>query len=160
MKLDLIINDCAFELGSRIEPDSLKSAAFQRTGLISRLLNRAPSGSTRFDTKNCTLACFDDSFSLYPCTHGYLNKDRQWETSASLFAKKDKLHRILFQVVQGQYAATSFLGRFQEACNQALGEPSETSRWATSWINGKTRIVCTLHPDKVNADFLIELDYE
>ncbi len=160
MKLVLIINDCAFELGSRIEPNALERAAFQRTGLINRLLNRTPAGSTRFDTKNCTLACFEESFSLYPCTHGYLNKDRQWQTSASLFSKKDKLHRILFQVVEGQYAATSFLSRFKEACNKALGEPSETSRWITSWIYGKTRIVCTLHPDKVNADFLIELDSE
>jgi len=157
MKLDLIINDCTFELGDQVEPDTLKGAAFQRTGLFRRLLDRFSAGSDRFDAKNCTLACFGEKFSLYPCTHRYLNKDRQWSTSASLFAQKDTLHRILFQVVEGQYAATSFLGRFQEACSEAMGEPTTSGRWETIWVNGKMRVICKLHTDKVNADFLIEL---
>jgi hypothetical protein len=160
MKLDLVINNHPFELGTRVESHTLKSAAFQRAGLIRRLFNRTPGGSTRFDAKNCTLACFGEEFSLYPCTHRYLNKDRQWRTSASLFSQEDKLHRILFQVMEGQYAATSFLGRFQDACRKTFGEPTNSNKWETSWVNGKTRIVCTLHPDKVNADFLIELDSE
>ena len=95
MKFDFTINDCTFELGALVEPGTLKNAALQRAGLFKRLVDRIPLASNRYDAMNCTLACFKDKFSLYPCTHRYLNKDRQWRTRASVFSQKDKIHRIL-----------------------------------------------------------------
>ena len=62
-----------------------------------------------------------------------------------------------FQVVDGQYAASNFFERFQEACSAALGEPMESSRFLNRWKNGTATVTSTLHPDMVNADFLMEL---
>jgi len=157
---NLTINGFTFELGDQVEHDVLESASFQKEGLVQKIFSRTPPDSARFNAQNCTLTCFGEDFSLYPCTHGYLNKDRQWKTSASLFSQKDRFHRFMFHVVEGRYAATSFLDRFRDACTNALGNPTESGRLETRWIKDKTHIVCTLHPDKTNADFLIELNPE
>ncbi len=64
MKFDFTINDCTFELGAQVEPGTLENAALQRAGLFKRLIDRIPLDSNRYDATNCTLARFEEEFSL------------------------------------------------------------------------------------------------
>jgi hypothetical protein len=157
MSLELIINSLPLKLGETVDPESLVEADIYKAGPIRRLLTNLPLGQTVFQADNCKLECFDDEFSIYPCTHGYLNRDRQWETKAALYLEDGWLSKFEFQVVEGHYAASNFLDRFQEACSAVLGEPVESSRFRTRWVNGSATVTSTLHSDMVNVDFLMEL---
>ncbi len=155
MALELKINSVALELGGTIDPHLLDEADFQKVGALRRLIKPLPSGQTLFRAHNCKLECFDEEF--YPCTHGYLNKDRQWETEAALYLADDKVVKVEFKVIDGQYSAANFLERFQEGCSGVLGEPEENSRYLARWRNGTAVVTSTLHRDMINVDFLMEI---
>jgi len=157
MSIELKINSLPLKLGETVDTSSLEEADFNKAGPIRRLLTHLPLGQTVFQADNCKLECFDDEFSIYPCTHGYLNRDRQWKTKATLFLEDGRLWKFEFQVVDGHYAASNFLDRFQEACSTALGEPVESSRFRTRWQNGSAAVTSILHSDMVNVDFLMEI---
>lgn len=157
MSLELKVNSVPIELGGKLDIKILEEGDFRKTGPLHRLFTSLPLGQTLYQANNCKLECFDDEFSIYPCTHGYLNRDRQWETKAAVYLEDGRVRKLEFQVVDGHYAASNFFDRFQEACNAALGEPVESSRFLTRWKNGTAAVTCTLHPDMVNANFLMEL---
>jgi len=157
MALELKINSFPMALGHSVDPKALEQADFHKTGPLRRLFKSLPSGQTLFLADNCKLECFEEGFCIYPCTHGYLNRDRQWKTKAAVYLEDGKVCKLEFQVVDGKYAASNFLQRFQEACNAALGEPVESTRFLTRWINGAAAVTSVLHPDRFNADFLMEL---
>ena len=157
MNLELKINSVTIELGGIVDTDALDRAEFQKAGPLRKLFNNQPLGQTLYQADNCKLECFDDEFCIYPCTHGYLNRDRQWKTRGALFVNDGKVQKLEFQVVDGKYAASSFLDRFMEACSAVLGTPVESSHFLTRWTNGAAVVTSVLHPNKVNADFLIEL---
>ncbi len=157
MSLELKINSVPIELGGIADIDALGQADFQKSGPLRKLFNNQPLGQTLYWADNCKLECFDEEFCIYPCTHGYLNRDRQWKTRGALYLDEGKVQKLEFQVVDGKYAASSFLDRFVEACSGVLGNPVENSRLLTRWANGATVVTSILHPDKVNADFLLEL---
>lgn len=155
MALELKINSVAMELGGIIDTSALDEADFNKVGALRRLMKPLPSGQTLFRAHNSKLECFDEEF--YPCTHGYLNKDRQWETDAALYVANGKVIKIEFKVIEGQYSAANFLERFQEGCSKVLGEPEENSRLVTRWTNGAATVTSTLHRDMINVDFLMEM---
>ena len=157
MSLELKVNSVPIELGGTMDTKILEEGDFRKTGPLRRLFTSLPLGQTLYQVNNCKLECFDDDFSIYPCTHGYLNRDRQWKTKASVYLEDGLVKKLEFQVVDGQYAASNFFERFQEACSAALGEPVESSRFLTRWKNGTAVVTSTLHPDMVNANFLMEL---
>ncbi len=157
MSLEIIINSLPLKLGETVDTSALEEAEFNKAGPLRRLFKQLPLDQTVFQADNCKLECFDDKFSIYPCTHGYLNQDRQWKTKASVFVEDGKVWKFEFQVVDGHYAASNFLDRFQQACSAALGEPVESSRFRTHWQNGSAAVTSVLHPDMVNVDFLMEL---
>ena len=157
MSLELKVNSVPIELGGIADTDALGRADFQKAGPLRKLFNNQPLGQTLYRADNCKLECFDEDFCIYPCTHGYLNRDRQWETRAALFLEDGKVQKLEFQVIDGKYAASNFLDRFMEACSAVLGNPVESSRLITRWTNGATVVTSILHPDKVNAEFLMEI---
>jgi hypothetical protein len=157
MNLELKINSVPMVLGQTIEPKALERADFHKTGPLRRLFKRFPVSQTLYLADNCKLECFEEGFCIYPCTHGYLNRDRQWKTKASVFLQNGMVCKLEFQVVDGKYAASNFLERFQEACSAVLGDPVESTRFLTRWKNDAAAVTSILHPDKVNADFLMEL---
>jgi hypothetical protein len=157
MSLEVKINSIPLELGEIVDMAALDGAELHKAGPLARLLKHIPSDQTIYLADNCKLECFDEEFCIYPCTHDYLNRDRQWETKATIFLEGGRVWKLEFQVVDGRYAATNFLDRFYEACSAVLGEPVESSRYRTEWRNGKAKVTSILHRDKVNADFLIEL---
>ena len=158
MSLDLIINSLPLKLGETVDTGSLEDADFHKAGPLRRLLTNLPLGQTVFQSDNCKLECFDNEFSIYPCTHGYLTRDRQWKTKATMYLENGRLSKFEFRVVDGHYAASNFLDRFQEACTPVLGEPVESSRFRTRWQNGSASVTSILHSDMVNVDFLMEFN--
>ena len=158
MSLELKINSVPIKLGGIVDTDALDQADFQKAGPLRKLFNSHPLNQTLYRADNCKLECFDEEFCIYPCTHGYLNRDRQWKTRAALFVNDGKVQKLEFQVVDGKYAASSFLDRFMEACSAVLGNPVESSGLLTRWTNGAAVVTSILHPNKVNADFLMEFN--
>lgn len=157
MSLELRINSVPMELGKVMDDNALDEAELRKVGPLRRLIKQLPSGQTLYHAVNCKLECFDQEFCIYPCTHGYLNRDRQWETKATVYLDEGRVCKLEFQVVDGRYAASTFLERFYEACSAVLGEPVKSSRRRTTWRNGTALVTSILHRDKVNADFLMEL---
>ena len=157
MSLELKINSVPIKLGGILDTEALDRANFKKAGPLRKLFNRQPLGQTLYRAENCKLECFDEEFCIYPCTHGYLNRDRQWETRAAVYLEEGKVLKLEYQVVDGKYAASNFLARFQEACSAVLGNPVESSRFVTRWTNDIAMVTSILHPDKVNAQFLMEL---
>ena len=158
MSLELKINSVPIELGGTVDIKTLEDADFNKAGPLRRLFTNLPLGQTVFQADNCKLECFNDEFSIYPCTHGYLNLDRQWETRAAVYLNDGRVWKLEFQVVDGHYAASNFLDRFQKACSSVLGEPVEHTRFRTRWQNGTAVVTSILHSDMVNVDFLMELN--
>ena len=157
MSLELMVNSVPIELGGTVDTKILEEGDFRKAGPLRRLFTGLPLGQTLYKANNCKLECFDDDFSIYPCTHDYLDRDRQWETRVAVYLEDGRVRKLEFQVVDGRLAASNFLHRFQEACSAALGEPVESSRFFTRWKKGIAAVTSTLHPDMVNADFLMEL---
>ena len=157
LKIDLRINDTPVKLGETIDGATLDRADFRKAGLLRRVIDRLPAGLQRFEAQDCTLSCFDDKIQFYPCTHGYLTPDRQWRTQAFLFTRDDQLLKLLFKIVDGQYAAASFMERFHEECENRLGQPEEADEFFASWRRRNMLITKVLYPDLKNADVSIEL---
>jgi hypothetical protein len=157
MKLEIKVNSVPLVLGETVDMVILEGADFQKIGRLRRFIKNLPAGQTVYSADNCQVECFNNDFSIYPCTHGYLNRDRQWETSATLFLSDNRLIKVEFQVIDGQYAATNFMDRFQETCSSVLGDPVENSQFLTKWHNGAAAVTSILHSDRTNADFLLEL---
>lgn len=160
VQMDMIfkINEVPVVMGREIDTARLVDADFHRTGTLNRILLRIPSGNEMYSLENCRLDCFADDFSIYPCTDGYLDRHRQWNTRAELHLKEGIVQKLVFQVIEGQYAAANFVDRFRDLCGEVLGDPVETDTFITRWRNGSSHVTAILRPDRVNADFLVELD--
>jgi hypothetical protein len=157
MTLELKINSVPLELGECVADEELDRADLRKAGPLRRLINHQTNGHTLYLADNCKLECFDEDFCIYPCTHGYLDRDRQWETKATVYIEEGRVRKLEFHVVEGKYAASNFLDRFGEACSAVLGEPVESTGYVTRWRNGRATVTSILHEDRFNADFLIEL---
>jgi hypothetical protein len=157
MEFDLRINHTRFCLGDRLEKHALASAKFHRAGLVTILSQKMSPLGKQFVARDCTMTCFGDEFHLYPCRDLYLDRERQWKTSATLFYKKGRLHRILVRVIDGQYAAVNFLQRFQEVCIHKFGTPSRAGRSEYSWESNGKSIGCILDEEFYNASFNLKL---
>ncbi len=156
MKLGIRINKIPLELGQALPDEAVDSMKIHQVGLLRRLVSQQPAGQTVYALEDCELEGLDEELHIYPCTHSYLNRDRQWHTKATIFLKHDRLQRILFQVFEGHTAASSFLNRFKTAANKIMGTPSQQSRRTTCWHDDNTRVESVLHRDRINADFIIE----
>lgn len=156
MDIKLSINELNLQPGAKIDTQDLKECEFRPAGLVRRLVQRLPRGQQLFETKNCTLTCFDDRLSLFPCTHSYLNQDRQWETHASVLLVDGHLKKIEFRVLDGVYAAPNFLDKFKTICNEHFGDPQQQDKNQFLWTNDKLIFSGSLHADHVTADFSIE----
>jgi hypothetical protein len=146
-------------MGEEIDTTTIEAAAFHKAGPLNRLFHRIPLSYDLYSAENCRLECIQDDFSIYPCTDGYLNRDRQWSTKAELYVLEGKPEKLIFQVLDGNYAAGNFLDRFSQVCNDAFGEPIAQEDSAARWRNATSTVTAILHPDQVNADFLFELDH-
>ncbi|MCP4570837.1 MAG: hypothetical protein GY838_00650 [bacterium] len=154
--MQLTINELAISIGEGAPPADLAGAGFKRCSLIKRLLKKEPRGGRVFETDNCIVTCFDDSFELYPCTHSYLTPDRRWRTAASILLVNDQIASAVLHIIDAKYAATEFVSQFQEACLAELGEPEKTDRYTARWQNGTTEVTSLLRPDTKNASFLFQ----
>jgi hypothetical protein len=157
MELGLKINKIPLELGQELPQETLDAGEIRRSGLLRRLIAQQPVDQTVYAIDDCELEGLNDELHIYPCTHSYLNHDRQWRTRVTLFLKKDRLHRILFQVMEGQTAALNFFERFEAAAAKLIGDPERLDHRTVCWQCQCARVESRLHPDQVNADFIIEL---
>jgi len=156
LDLKLKINKLNLHPGAKADTQILKNSEFRPAGFVRRFIQRLPREQEIFETKNCTVKCFDDRLSLYPCTHSYLDHDRQWETSASLLLVNGQLQKVEFRVLNGIYAAPNFMKKFQVICNEFYGQPEQFQHNQLIWTNGKLNFSGFLHADKITADFSIE----
>lgn len=157
MDLGLKINKIPIALGQQLAPETLDAAAFRRAGFLRRLLSRRPVAQDVYAIDNCELKGLNDELHIYPCTHSYLNDDRQWRTRVTLYLKQERLQRVFFQVVDGKTAAQNFLERFETAAAKLIGEPHSQDRFSSCWRSGRAHVKTYLHPNRVDADFVIEL---
>lgn len=156
MTMKLNIEDIPLTLGERLDATRLESSPFHKEGLVKRLISRASDGRDHYVHENARLTCLTEEFTIFPCTHDYLDKDRRWETRASIFIQDGRLEEVLFQVIDGRYAAGNFLDRFTETCTDSLGEPVEHHERGTVWHNGTSILTAYLHDSRVDADFRFE----
>jgi hypothetical protein len=138
-------------LGDPLRRDQLKRAHFKKAGFVTKLTNHTPILEKQFVARDCTVTCFGDEFVLYPCRDDYLDKDRKWKTSASLFYKNDRLYRIVIQVIDGHYAALNFVQSFQEACENNIGDPAQAEQRLLRWEDDSDFIACQLDRARYNA---------
>ena len=157
MDFGIRINKIPMRLGQELPPGTLGAVEFKRLGLLRRLITHQPVNQEVYAIDDCELEGLDDELHIYPCTHSYLNQDRQWRTRVTLFLKEDRLHRIFFQVVEGQTAALNFLERFEAAAARIIGEPERSNHNTVFWRSQGARVESHLHSDRVNADFVIEV---
>lgn len=153
----IVINDIPLELGEALPEAARAEAGLRRAGLWRRLRVRAEGPGTRLDAENCVIDAFDGRFHLYPCTHGYLNADRQWRTAASVFVEGGRVRSVLLRVIEGRYAAGEFVDRFGAVCTEQLGEGHAIDRFTRRWRNGRAACRSCLQPDGRNACFVIEM---
>lgn len=158
MDLGLKIDTFPVALGQELAPEMLENAELRRAGLLRRLIAQQPVEQTVYAIEDCELRGMDDELHIYPCTHSYLNADRQWHTKVTLYLKRERLQRIVFQVVDGHAAAQNFLERFEAAAAKLIGEPCRQDRDSCCWQHHGARVETLLHPDRINADFVIELE--
>ena len=156
MDIKLRINQLNLQPGAEVDSRQLKESEFRPAGLMRRLVRRLPRGQELFETKNCTVDCFEDRLSLFPCTHSYLNQDRQWETHASVLLVEGVIRKVEFRVLDGVYAAPNFLEKFRSICTEHFGDPKQKQRNQFHWKTDQLRFSGFLHADNVTADFAIE----
>ena len=148
------INEQPITIGEPVETEILERADLRRSGLLKRLLPVGKGESGRREAENCSVDCFEGAFNLYPCTHGYLTPDRQWQTMAEIELRDGRVVSVLFKVVKGRYAATEFADRFRASCQKTLGDPYHADRYTARWRNGAAEITSVLQFDAMNASFL------
>ena len=156
MGINVLINNISLQPGAKIETRILKGSNFRKVGLVERLLKRLPKGQSLFIAHNCTVS-FTDRMNLYPCTDGYLNKDRQWQTRAFVYLMNGKIQKVEFHVLEGVYAAPNFINTFKNICTENYGSPVEIQTNHYLWKNDQYSFSSILHADCINADFSIEL---
>jgi len=159
LNIELSINQVPLALGEALPAAMLDEANLHRSGFLRRLLSREPIDQEIYSVENCELNGFGDELHIYPCTHGYLNRDRQWRTKVTLFLKQNQLQRILFQVVDGQTAAMNFLNRFEAIISEKNGKPVNQGLRSCRWQDEGVRVETFLHSNRTNADFVIELNH-
>jgi len=156
LDIKLRINQLNLQPGAKVDSRDLKESEFRPAGLMRRLVQRLPRGQKLFETKNCTVDCFEDRLSLFPCTHGYLNNDRQWETHASVLLVDGRVQKVEFRVLDGVYAAPNFLEKFKAICTEHFGDPRQEQKNQFHWTNDRLGFSGFLHADNVTANFTIE----
>lgn len=152
----LNIEEIPLTLGEKVDSHVLESSPFQKAGLVKRLIVRASDGRELYELEDARLTCLAEDFTIFPCTHDYLDQDRRWSTRASIFLQDGRLEEVVFQVIDGRYAAGNFLERFGELCTKVLGAPESRDERGTIWHNGTTILTGYLHDNKVDADFRFE----
>ena len=157
MDFKLRINKLGLQPGAKIETRILKDSNFREMGLVERLLKRMPKGHSVFVADNCTIDCFRDQLNLYPCTHGYLHKDRQWQTRATVHLIDGQIQKVNFQVLEGVYAAPNFTNTFKDICSENFGHPETTTTNQYLWKNDRYSFSSLLKADNINAEFSIEV---
>lgn len=159
LNLDLKINGVPLEPGSRVNSAKLLENGFHKQSLLRRIVKRQQAEGEILQAENCETDCFGEAFSLFPCTHGYLNRDRQWQTRATVHLVDGRVRRVTFHVLNGIYAAPNYMDKFQDLCTRLLGEPGEKgAEGALLWKNDKLKLVGRLQPDRICADFEIEFE--
>ena len=157
MELNLRINEKSLQPGATIDTGMLKDADFRKMGLVQRFVQRLPRGHALYIADNCTIDCFGDRLSLYPCTHDYLTKDRQWQTRASVLVVDDQIQKVDFHVLEGVYAAPNSIETFQTICSENFGSPEKLQPNHYRWKNKALSFSSYLHSDSINAHFSIEI---
>lgn len=156
-RMEVIIDNLPLKLGDSIDPGNLDEHKFHKVGLVRRILTGKPASRELYTSENSQMTCLTEDFNIFPCTHRYLNEDRRWETRTSLFFENGILNEILFQVLEGRYAARNFIDRFGEICTDVFGAPENPDAETARWVNGTAVVTTVLHRDGIHADFRFEL---
>ncbi len=157
MDLDLKINGVELQPGGPVNASLLLENGFRKPGILERLVKRPAGGGEIFLAENCETDCFGDAFNLYPCNHGYLNRDCRWQTEAIVQVVDGTVRRITFHVLDGLYAAPNYMSRFAALCTRHLGEPNRGQAGDLIWRNDRLALSGRLHSDHIRADFSVEV---
>jgi len=154
--MEILINDTAIHVGDILPEDAVTAAGLRRANLFGKLLGGRRARRARLAADCCTVALFAGELRVYPCTHGYLDRDRQWRTAAEIHLDRGRVRKVLIRVLEGRYAAPGFVDRFNELCTLQLGDAKTEDGRLRRWRNGVVRCTSCLQPDGKNADFVIE----
>ena len=154
--MEILINDTTIKVGDILPVDAVSTAGLRPANILNKLLRNHNGRRARFAAEGCTVDLFAGGMRVYPCTHGYLNRDRQWRTAAEIHVERGRVLKVLIRVLEGRYAAPGFVDRFNELCTEQLGEPKTKDGRLRRWRNGVVRCSSCLQPDGKNADFVIE----
>ena len=155
--MEILINDTTIKVGDILPVDAVSAAGLRPVNILNKLLKNRNGRRARFAAECCTVDLFAGGLRVYPCTHGYLDRDRQWRTAAEIHVERGRVRRVLIRVLEGRYAAPEFVDRFNQLCTRQLGEAKAVEGRLRRWRNGVVRCSSCLQPDGKNADFVIEL---
>lgn len=155
--MEIVINETTIAVGEPLPHDQAASAGLRPADLFSKLRRGHGGRRARLAAEGCTIELFAGGLRVYPCTHGYLNRDRQWQTAAEVHLERGRVRRVLIRIVDGRYAAPGFVDRFNELCADLLGEPHAVEGRRKHWRNGKLQFSSLLQPDCMNANLVVEL---
>jgi 1-aminocyclopropane-1-carboxylate deaminase/D-cysteine desulfhydrase-like pyridoxal-dependent ACC family enzyme len=154
--MEILINDTVVTLGDVLADHVMAAAGLHPASVLKKLLRGRGGRRLRLAAESCTAELFAGELKVYPCTHRYLNRDRQWQTAAEVVLDQGRVHKVLIRILEGRYAAPGFVDRFNELCNARLGA-AKKSGGRQRWRNGKLRFTSFLEPDGMNADLVIEV---
>jgi len=153
----ILVNETPLALGDSLPASTRIAAGLQPCSVGRRIVAALGLPAGRFEVRDCTLDLFDGDFRIYPCTEGYIDRDRQWHTAVDVVVKEGRLYSVEARVIEGRYAAPEFVDRFVAACDARWGESQMIDRRTRRWRNGVARFLSQLQPDGRNAVFVVEM---
>jgi hypothetical protein len=149
--IDLHINGVGFTLGERFDTQKLNLARCKKLGFLSRFQIKAKGTETVYWAKNCDITCFASDFRFCANLDTSSGPDLMVGTSAYLYFTKPGLEKVLFQVLENEFAAIAATDDFQRLCERKFGRP--TSQSPTRWLDAQHVVSCALNPTKNRALF-------
>jgi len=157
MGLNFLVNGVTLRPGEAASADELRRAGLSPVSPLQRLVRRLPGRYDYWEADDPHVECFDGEVSIYPCRHGYLDRDRRWGTSCLVRTQGHDLAGIEVRVLDGVYAAVNLYDRFTDAVREMLGSPHDEAKGTALWQGNGLRVSARYQPDSHNAIFAVDL---
>lgn len=140
-------------------PDEwLRNAGLSMIPPWRRIIRRLPGAFRYWEGVDPLVTCFRGSVEIYPCRHGYLNRDRRWGTSCIVRTLERHVSGIEIRVHDGIYAAGTLFERFVEAGRKSLGNPRIEQDHVVEWLRSTTQVYARYNEKGHSAVFRIAVD--
>lgn len=157
MDLSFLVNGVTLQPGTTTPDNVLRQAGLTPMNTWQRLVRRLPASSGYWEADDPHVECFGGEVSIYPCRHGYLDRDRRWGTSCQIRTNGSDLTGIEVRVLDGVYAASNLYDRFIDAVREQFGEPQDEDRGTSLWRRNGIQVRAEYQQRDHNAIFNVEL---